>query len=115
MALNGASIPADLTCQVCLGLLNNPEETPCCEEVYCGRCIRDSLSRAATCPNCREPLCEDQLQEARRQLLTLIGDVVISCPKGCGATMARGTWMPHVACDCPAASDAEGVMPTPRT
>jgi len=40
-------------CAVCYSESENPALTPCCQQVFCFRCICETLQRTSSCPLCR--------------------------------------------------------------
>jgi SNF2 family DNA or RNA helicase len=60
-----ASAVESIECPICY---EDPKQnaatlTPCCQRLFCGGCILQSLSRAMTCPMCRTPLQPSQLTQ----------------------------------------------------
>jgi SNF2 family DNA or RNA helicase len=60
-----ASAVESVECPICYEdpKLNAATLTPCCQRLFCGGCILQSLSRALTCPMCRTALQPKQLTQ----------------------------------------------------
>ena len=46
----------DKVCPVCACNVKSPALTPCCQNVFCMKCISMSLEYSKECPMCRNPL-----------------------------------------------------------
>ena len=114
----------ELSCPICLDLVNQPVSTSCCGQLFCENCIKDQhpcptcrkrfiikpeagsarLMKAfkVKCPNSSEG-CEWQgdLGDAEEHLEKncQYGDVV--CPNGCGKKMKCNLLQNHIEHDCP--------------
>lgn len=59
-----ANIESELTCNICLELLNEPHHYPCGHN-FCRHCINELRGRQIhDCPECRTP-CPDETQIVR--------------------------------------------------
>ncbi|KAF9579729.1 E3 ubiquitin-protein ligase rbbp6, partial [Lunasporangiospora selenospora] len=72
-----APVPEDMKCSICLQLLKNAVQTPCCGTNFCDECIRNYLVRPPKgddpfrCQHCHKNLVPDQLTpdvEARKRV-----------------------------------------------
>ena len=80
----------ELTCGICLEILNNPKVVQCCRQTYCNDCITEWLSENKTCPNDRQHLTIDSLVEPPRLVHNMISKLKIHCDfqsNGCEAVV----------------------------
>lgn len=63
--LEADSVPYDLLCTICLGVVSNDAVQTPCGHMYCRGCIHSSLRRQAVCPQDRIPLAHSQLKLVR--------------------------------------------------
>jgi hypothetical protein len=97
----------DLRCEVCLNTLRAPETCPRCQQLFCGACLRQSLQRESKCPHCRGELVEDLVQEAPRQVTSMLAKLRVSCITKCGWIGPRSEYDAHLpACPLRTAADA---------
>src|SRR5687768_2638197 len=43
-----------LQCTICLNILEDPLEAPCCSNCFCRKCLQQSLAVSERCPVCRK-------------------------------------------------------------
>jgi hypothetical protein len=89
-------VPADLHCEVCFNPLRAPEACPLCQQLFCGACLRQSLQRESKCPNCRGDLVEDLVQQAPRQVTSMLAKMRVSCFTKCGWIGPRNEYDAHL-------------------
>jgi tetratricopeptide (TPR) repeat protein len=90
----------DLQCLVCLSTLRAPETCPLCRQIFCGPCLYQSLQRESKCPHCRGELVEDLVQEAPRQVTSMLAKLRVSCVTSCGWIGPRSEYDAHLS-ECP--------------
>ena len=87
----------DLTCCICLNILDQPMELSTCKSVICAGCLTTWLTVCPDCLTC--PCCYHSLQDlstiqpASNVLQKLIGGLQLSCT--CGATVTFETYESH--------------------
>jgi len=69
-----------LTCQICLGLLNNPVMCTSCETPFCLKCITQWKSKKNTCPS-RCP--QIKIKEVPRLFKNMLDGLKLKCKNGC--------------------------------
>eukprot|EP00771_Trimastix_marina_P001075 gnl/Trimastix_PCT/2117.p1 GENE.gnl/Trimastix_PCT/2117~~gnl/Trimastix_PCT/2117.p1 ORF type:complete len:632 (-),score=67.90 gnl/Trimastix_PCT/2117:31-1926(-) len=83
---------ADLQCVICLHLIEDAVETPCCHQVLCKKCV-ENLDR---CPFDRRPLNPNECQPCY-PIRRLVSNFPITCPnEGCGYQTTRGELDNHI-------------------
>jgi Mg-chelatase subunit ChlD len=104
----------DLQCEVCLSTLRAPEKCPLCQQLFCGACLRQSLQRESKCPHCRRELVEDLVQEAPRQVTSMLAKLRVSCITNCGWTGPHSEYDAHLpACPLRTAAHAPAATAAP--
>lgn len=92
-------------CSICLGVLREAVETPCCGHMFCEWCLSRWYMESQTCPCCREPATRTTLKPAlwhRR----IINQLKMSCPLDCSwqgdlqGLRLHQVKCPLVACAC---------------
>jgi len=75
----------DITCSICLNVLNQPI-TQCsnCEELFCKFCIDKHIQNRNNCPKCRD--LPFKKQKLGRKLKDFLNYLKFSCPLKCGET-----------------------------
>ena len=76
----------NLTCSICLNVLNNPKSCRNNQHYFCFGCIGQHLENSHTCPKCMEELTPATLVEPPRVLLNMILALRIKCnhrARGC--------------------------------
>lgn len=97
-------------CGICLDYLADAHEMPCCQSVYCQKCIRQSLTRRPVCPNCRKAV---QLSKTIRltALQQVVDQLPVCCPfaeNGCSVSATVATIGVHVSSCSFASAHCEG-------
>jgi len=69
----------ELTCGICLGILNKPKVVPCCRQTYCEDCITEWMDERQTCPNDRKALSSNNLVEPPRLVQNMISRLRVHC------------------------------------
>ena len=61
-------------CPICYDEPSEPLLTPCCSRIFCAQCIFACLSRAPTCPMCREGIHASRLKRvvAKEEMNTIV-------------------------------------------
>ena len=93
--LHASSIRDDVwTCPICLELLNDPVETPCCNNLFCEVCVESLLK----CPLCQRVLDKCQPNVPIRRLMN---ELSVACPyQDCTCVIKKPALKVHVAtCD----------------
>ncbi len=89
----------DIKCGICLGVLNNPLVTQCCQQSYCFDCINEWIKNSKTCPNCRKGLTKTKLIPPPRFSSNLIEKLDIYCDykqMGCNQGLKLGQLSQHL-------------------
>lgn len=63
---DGVSSNGDLDCGVCLGLVDEASQSPCCGALYCHKCIVEAVVEASKCPHCRARMTTRDIQKDLR-------------------------------------------------
>mmetsp|Transcript_24174 Transcript_24174/g.37168 ORF Transcript_24174/g.37168 Transcript_24174/m.37168 type:complete len:311 (+) Transcript_24174:3485-4417(+) len=99
------------TCPICLDIYRNAVETPCCHNLFCEECIKQTPS----CPLCKRRI-EGQLHP-NIPIRRLVNDLSVTCSnEGCSKVVKIGDIDRHLeACkytlvDCPNSSEC-GLIP----
>lgn len=80
-----AHVDTDMTCSICLGVLDSPVWFASCEHMFCDGCIRDWLVSRDTCPTCSATNCVENLTHPPRVVRKKIEEIELFCVyKGCG-------------------------------
>ena len=73
-----------LSCSICMCLLNNPRMCTGCETPFCKKCIEDWKSKNNSCPNRCEPF---MLKDISKALKNLLDKVFLKCKNGCSVSL----------------------------
>jgi hypothetical protein len=103
----------DLQCEICINPLRAPEACPRCQQLFCGACLRQSLQREPKCPHCRGELVEDLVQEAPRQVTSMLAKLRVSCSTECGWVGPRSEYDTHLPA-CPLRTAAHAPVAAPH-
>ena len=72
----------ELTCQICLGVFENPLQLPC-EHIFCRECIhglKEFPMKGNQCPTCRTPIGEINILKAPPRIITnILYGLTIKC------------------------------------
>jgi hypothetical protein len=69
----------ELTCGICLGILNKPMVVRCCSQTFCEYCINEWLKNDETCPHDRQNLTKYELIKPPRIVQNLLSKLRIHC------------------------------------
>jgi tetratricopeptide (TPR) repeat protein len=103
----------DLRCEICHNTLRGPEMCSRCQQLFCGACLRQSLQRESKCPHCRGELVEDVVQDAPRQVKSMLAKLRVSCINNCGWIGPRSEYDVHLPA-CPLRTAAHAPVAAPH-
>ncbi|CBY06880.1 unnamed protein product [Oikopleura dioica] len=69
----------DFLCPLCMSIIGNPKETPCCRQIFCEYCLKKSLERTSDCPVCKAHICESRFLAPSKFFLAALNGLTISC------------------------------------
>ncbi|GAA5871610.1 hypothetical protein JCM16303_000808 [Sporobolomyces ruberrimus] len=93
-------ISPSLECPICRSPLVDPIMPRACQHLFCAACLHRALDSSPTCPIDRARIRnrKEELVEAPRVVLELLGELRVSCGR-CEVKMKREEWARHeVAC-----------------
>ena len=71
------SLPKELSCVICMNVLQHPQMVNCCENLFCERCLTKWRSTHHSCPCCRSSnFTHMEMQTTARK----IGTLKVHCP-----------------------------------
>lgn len=80
-----------INCPICLEMIEDAMETPCCHNIFCEKCI----IRTDTCPICKRRYNMYQLVP-NIPMRRLINEIVISCPnEECEVQCTKANLLKH--------------------
>jgi len=86
-----------LDCPICLNIMSDAIDTPCCHECYCRLCLSDWISRNQTCPSCRKELDSAKNCQKNFKINRMINELPIECSnKSCPVPTTRGNIDDHL-------------------
>jgi len=92
-------LPKDLSCSICLHVLQSPQLVSCCENLFCKECLLKWKKKNITCALCRTTgFTQMAVQATPRK----IEGLQVHCPNhlnGCRATMAIKNCEWHLSSD----------------
>jgi hypothetical protein len=68
--------------------------------IFCQRCITRALQSSQLCPIDRSPLPTEDLKPAPKIVASLVNELLVQCPRSCGAKVERGCLPGHVKGNC---------------
>lgn len=84
-----APVDTDMTCSICLGVLDSPVWLASCEHMFCDGCIRDWLVSRGTCPTCSATNSVENLTQPPRVVRKKIEEIELFCAYKGGGCHAR--------------------------
>lgn len=72
------SPPDDLTCSICLLVLNEPQLTSCCGNHFCGVCVKQILAESRSCPLCNAQTFSTMLD---KYFVRKVNELKVACPQ----------------------------------
>jgi hypothetical protein len=91
----------EFVCAICLGILNQPLNTPCCLKSFCRECIHRWLEKESKCPVDRRQLYANQLTKCPLILTNLLDTIEVKCDfhaKGCKEILTIKYIKQHTQC-----------------
>jgi len=67
---------------------------------FCKQCITQALETAQSCPIDRQPLSSEDIRSAPKIVASLVNELLVGCPRGCGVDVERGCLQGHLKGDC---------------
>ena len=67
---------------------------------FCLSCITQALQSSSLCPIDRLPISSDDVKPAPKIVASLVNELVVSCPRGCGVDVERGCLKGHLKGTC---------------
>jgi len=77
--VNLTNVEEELTCGICLEILNEPVVVQCCRQKKKKKCIKEWMDERQTCPNDRRVLGSKSLVEPPRLIQNMISRLKICC------------------------------------
>eukprot|EP00117_Sycon_ciliatum_P031872 scpid34853/ scgid24846/ E3 ubiquitin-protein ligase NRDP1; RING finger protein 41 len=70
---------AVVVCTLCKLVVDGAVYAPCCESLFCSKCICKWLQTSRTCPDCEQHLLASSLQQPNRVLRDIVSNWTIHC------------------------------------
>lgn len=95
-----------VTCVICTGIIREPKQCSTCENVFCGNCVEEWISKSPSCPfKCKNFVYKD----CSRTTKNLLDKLIFKCPNKCSSSqeMNYEIYVKHVSscenkkCLCP--------------
>ncbi len=89
----------DLTCSICMKVLNEPQMVNCCEQRFCKNCLTEWMTNNKTCPLCRS---SDFNHILLKRLSNKISELEVYCANkahGCKSTLKVSEYQHHLSVD----------------
>ncbi len=98
-----SSCLVELTCPLCIDLVDSPIELCACRSIVCTKCLLDKIERSASiqCPVCDESHLNDLegIQRPSSLVMSILGELPIVCAL-CSAHMQLGMYKEHRQSEC---------------
>ncbi len=98
-----SSVTSQLTCCICLRLLNTPVQL-ICDHLVCASCLCESIRTSYTslqCPCCdQHTLQHSTISRPSNVILSLLEDVVVPCCRNCNNVVKVKDYGRHLAGNC---------------
>mmetsp|Transcript_22937 Transcript_22937/g.38815 ORF Transcript_22937/g.38815 Transcript_22937/m.38815 type:complete len:260 (+) Transcript_22937:59-838(+) len=90
-------VDEDLICSVCVNLVEDAVQSPCCGSLFCRECVKTWLKDNKTCPSCRGYLCIKHLQTDKKSDMKSAACLRNCVEDGCDFCGTRAEMLIH---DC---------------
>ena len=81
-------LPEDLSCSICLNVIQQPQMVNCCEKLFCDKCLMKWKEKNNSCPCCRN---QDFTHMEMQTTVRKVESLQVYCPNsqhGCQAILA---------------------------
>ena len=89
----------DYICSICLGIVRDPVETPCCGHLFCEWCLNRWYTQKPSCPCCRDTT--EIVIHPSHWHRRFIANLQIHCPLECGWDGCISKFERHDRTECP--------------
>lgn len=96
------STHTNISCSICMSMLDRPIELGCGNMVCLLCCTRWLSTEKQDCPCC--PCCDSTLQDhassPSRVTMSILGSQLVNCIRGCNRTIQAEQYIPHIQSQC---------------